>query len=255
MANLIGIETQVRIAAAERIAIFTSHKKPSLVREDRSIRDLDAIGFSRFPDTYQEARRLLREETVKARGLDLPYPPISIEPTHYPNWPRRNRWFQFVSTIDADSNGGLHLTFGSIDQPTPQRTFEPWTIRFDGGLTLTSINPYGLPWRYWMRNASGLKKKDQVPEVVQNGIPYSKLDMLTIIARSVLEQSLTQGEDYMKLYETWDQFIDTLLNHPDHLTKAKALITRVYWETVGTAFAHGRGILKPFANMGDWFTG
>lgn len=45
------------------------------------------------------------------------------------------------------------------------------------------------------------------------------------------------------------------LNHPDPLTKAKAQVTRFYWNTVGTALAHGIGILKPFANLGDRFTG
>lgn len=78
--NLVGVDTGVIINAEHRIALFTSNKEPSLIRNDGSVRDLDAIGFSPFPDSYKEAMRLLREEAVRSRKQDLPYPPISIEP-------------------------------------------------------------------------------------------------------------------------------------------------------------------------------
>lgn len=253
--NLVGVNTSVIINAEHRIAVFTSNKEPSLIRSDRSVRDLDAIGFSPFPDSYREAMRLLREEAVRSRKQGLPYPPISIEPTYYSNWPGRNRLLQLVSTIDVDEGGQYHLTFGKVDQVTPAETFAPWIVTIGPELRLTSINPYGLPKRYCMRNASGIKRKDRAVEVVQDGIGFSKLDMLSKIADSIQKQSLAQGVDYQSLYETWDQFIDKLLHHPDPLTKAKAIATKVYWETVGTALSHGKGILKPFAGLGDRFTG
>lgn len=253
--NPLTLATTVFLDAPRRTVQFQSHKPHSLVRTDGSIRDIDVIGFSRFTDSYEEARRLLKEEAVKYKSQNRPYPPISIEPTHYSNWPGRNRLLQFVSTLDTDQQWRLHLTFGAIDQLTTHKTFEPWQITFDGGLKLTSINPYGLPKRYWMRNASGLKKKDLASEEITLGTSYSKLDILYKIADTVRKQGLAQGEDYKKLYETWDQFIDTLINHPDPLTRAKAIVTKLYWNTIGTALAHGTGLLKPFASWGDKFTG
>lgn len=72
VANPISLETVVVINAALREALLHSHKPLSLIRPDGTVRDLDAIGFSRFPDSYQQARRLLQEETVKARKHGLP---------------------------------------------------------------------------------------------------------------------------------------------------------------------------------------
>lgn len=256
IANPIGIDTTVVINAIQRTARIQSHGDLSLVRSDGSIRDLDAIGFSRFKDSYADARKRLKEESRKAKAQGLPYPPISIEPTHYANyWPGRNRIVQLVSTLDVDEAHRLHLTFGKIDQPTPWETMEPWQVTFDGGLQLTTLNLVGLPMRYQMRNPSGLKKKDLASIGVRNGKSFTKIDLLQKIASSVIEQGLTQGEDYEALYTTWRKFIDTLLNHPDCLTYYKAIVTRLYWNTVGTTLAHGTGILRPVANLGDRFTG
>lgn len=253
--NPINLATAVVIDAKEKKSKFHSHGPLTLVRGDDSIRDVDVIGFSPYPETYTEAKRRFEEERVRAKGRDLPYPTVSVEPTHYPNWPARNRILQFVSTIDVDESGRFHLTFGKVDQEIPRETMEAWKVMFQGGLELTSINPFGLRLRYGMRNASGFKKKDLALEFTHEGKPYSRLDVLARITNSVKEQGLAQGIDYEASYQSWQEFIYKLRFHPDPLTRAKALVTKVYWETVGTAMAHGAGILKPFAKLGDKFTG
>ncbi len=218
IANHIIPGTSVTIDGNARTAIFDSFSIPSLIRSDGSVRDLDAIGFSPHPETYEEARKRFEEERRAAGKRGLPYPPVSIEPTYYPDWPSRNRLLQLVSTLDVDRKGDLHLTFGAIDQPTPWETMEPWKMVFGNAYKLTAINLVGLPLRYYMRNPSGLKKKDQTPEASKNGASYSKVAILQKVADSVKKQGLDQGADYATLYNSWEKFIDTLTHHPDPLT-------------------------------------
>lgn len=253
--NPVSLVTKVGIDTRQKKAVYQDIKPMSLVRHDGSIRDIDVIGFSANPDTYTEARRRFHEEAILAHKQGLPYPPISIEPISYLPPSFKQKLLQFVSTIYVNSDGRLNLSFGEVNQVIPDETLAAWHITFPGGLELTSINPYGIPKRYAMRNASGLKRKDKAIEEIRDGIAYSKIDILTLIANSVTEQGLAQGVNYPAMYKSWEDFIYNLQNHPDWLTAKKAAITKWYWDTIGTALAHGRGIFKPFASLGDSFTG
>lgn len=255
IANPITLDTRVVIDPIAKRAELYSHEQLSLVRSDGTVRDIDLIGFSIDRERYTQARIRLREEKKTARSEGLPYPPISIEPTHYPSWPERSRLRQCVSTIDVDARKLLYLTFGGISQEIPWQTMEPWKVVFENGLELTTINPFAIPKRYYMRNPAGLKAKDREPIEYRDGVGYSKIGLLERLAESVREQGVAQSIDYLEAYKSWDQFLDKLLNNPDPLTRLKAIGTRVYWDTIGTTFAHGRGIFQPLASLGDRFTG
>lgn len=254
IANPVNLHTIVSVNLPQRTADFRNFSQLSLIRGDNSVRDIDAIGFSTDQATYAEARARVKEEAGKAKTKGLPYPPVSIEATSYPGWPRRNKLLQFVSTLDVDEAGVLGLNFGEVNQPTPWETFEPWHASF-GQLRIKSINPYGIYLRYFMRNASGLKKKDREPVEFEGEIGYSKVDLLTRISDQVQAQAGEFNMDYFAGYESWREFIRKLKEEPDPLTWSKAFATKLYWNTVGTAFAHGAGIFKPLAHLGDRFTG
>src|SRR5574337_1199464 len=93
IANPVTLNTIVDVNPLLHTADFDCYAPLSLVRSDDSIRDIDAKGF--------------------------PYPPVSIEPTSYPGWPKRNKLLQFVSTLDVDDGGNLSLNFGEVTQVTP----------------------------------------------------------------------------------------------------------------------------------------
>lgn len=237
-------QSTITINTTEKTAVLAKHTPLTLLRNDGTARDIDVIGFSPDPETYNQARRNFDQEAWIAKNHRRPYPSISIESTLYPDWNPRNRLRQWVSTLDVDVSGKLHLTFGKVDQVIPWETMDPWKMSYDGGLELTTINPFGLTKRYEMRNASGIKRKDR-----------SKISDLASVCESVRQQALDQGVDFAKDFESWNQFIYNLQNHPDVLTRAKAVVTYLYWETVGTPIAHGRGLLKPLTYFADKLTG
>ncbi len=253
--DTLGADTIVKVDSLNRQANIYYHRPFSLIRPDQTVKDLDVIGFSLYPESYREAERKLAEEARLAKQKGLPYPDISTEATYYPGWRKRNRTIQLVSTFDVDDEEKLYLNFGSISQQIPWETVDPWVMTFDGGLKFTTINPVGLMKCYSLRTYAGIKKKDLAPAVLHEGVAYSKMDLIARAAQFVDDQAFLDQQEYFGIYQSWDEYTDRLLNHPDGLTRVKALVTRLYWNTIGPSVAHGRGWVRPLVSFNSKFTG
>lgn len=240
--DLLNPQTTFSIDPTNHTIAPDGYNQPTMYRADGTVKDVDMISFCPNQITVSEAKRLLKDfERQK------PFPHISLEPTYYSHWPRRNRLTQMVSTIDVDGEDNAatpSLNFGNIHQPISWESVAPWKVVLDNGVSFTILNPYAHGLRYVMRNLSGVKKKDR-----------EKMSILMRMGGQVRQAGLAQEEDYLELYRPWIVFIHSMQRADDLVTRLKTKGTRFYWNTVGTSFAHGRGIFKPLASLGDRFTG
>jgi hypothetical protein len=76
------------------------------------------------------------------------------------------------------------------------------------------------------------------------------------IADAVVAAGKKRGIDYMsnEYYGPWQTYIDKLKHSTLPSVRSKRFITRLYWQTIGTTLAHGRGIGKPIFAIFNFFT-
>lgn len=253
--DLINPRTKARFDFDANIIYLTNHTPTQLIRSDGTVKDVDIISFIEDPAEFQLIKRKLErlEKAAKSNGGKFPH--VSIEPTRFPNFPPRNPLLQLVSGFEVDENGDLYLTYDRIRQKVDWETVEPWDVVLPDNTSFTVLNPYAHALRYLMRVPSGVKGKDKELKR-ENGQTYNKMSPYVNLALLFAEQAqFNYGLDIDGLYAPWIDFIMEMRYDSSLGMKAKRAVTGTYWDTVGTALAHGKGIFEPIAKLGDRFTG
>lgn len=255
--DLINPQTRVVVDHHHRVIHLENYNPLTMLRTDGTVKDIDLICFCPDQERFHQLKQLFEKQMVNAKKRREYYPFVSVEPTHHPNWPKRKRWKQFVTTFDVDEKGVLSLNFGRVHQPISWESVEPWRVDFNNGVSFTILNPYAHALCYLLRIPSGVKNKDRkisVDSEVRK--PYSKISILMRLAAQINMDGKINGYDYRgSLYQSWIEYIRMLLKHPDPLTAFKAKITRAYWNGPGEAIAHGRGILNPLSKLSNRMSG
>lgn len=256
--NLNVIRT-AQIDPVERKLFLPDHINPTLLRNDGTVKDLDVITFSPNINSHQSALMEIAKKEKQAKSQGHPYPFVALERTRYSGQAKINQLSEFVSSFVVDENNQLHLKYDSISEPITKKSVEEWTVQLRDGTTLTMFNPCAHVLRYPMRGPAGVKKKDKIP-IPDPLAPYgytNKISLLMTLSARVQEEGLKYGIDYNseEYYAPWKRFILNLLKHPNANIKAKGFIAKLYWDTFGTALAHGKGVFKPLSRFSTKFTG
>ncbi len=76
------------------------------------------------------------------------------------------------------------------------------------------------------------------------------------LGMQIVREAEKHGIDYRHgLYKPWIDFIRSITRDQEPSMIIRRMITGAYWDSIGTAVAHGRGIFRPLAELGDRFTG
>lgn len=228
-----------------------------MIRSDGTVKDFDLVAFCEYREVFEDAKQRLKVEEKAHKEKGEPFPNVSIEPTRFANWPKRKSVLQFVSGIEVDENNNPYFTFDKLKQPVSWQSLAPWRIVLTqhNDTSITTFDPFAHALRYCMRVPSGVKKKDRETHT-ENGERFNKMSLLMRFGMMVEAQARQHGQDYRHdLYKPWFDFIRAMMHDPHLSVSIKRVITKNYWDTVGTAFSHGVGIFKPLADLGDRFAG
>ena len=255
LTDLISPRTKATFDFENRRVHLKDYNQPQMFRADGTIKDMDLVSFRRNSEAFEDGKETLGEKEQGVKKQGLPFPHISIEPIKTPANPR-NPSLQLVSGFESDEHQDLFLTFDHIRQKIDRETVKPWRIVLtdDFGVSFVTLNPYAHALRYLMRVPSGMKGKDKELKR-ENGQIYNKMSPYVNLALLFDEAAQAQGIDITALYKPWIDFILKMRDDPSPRIRAKRLATGTYWDTVGTALAHGRGIFEPLSKLGDRFTG
>ena len=254
--DFIGPQTQFEIDIDHQTVTLHNSIGPDLQRSDGTVKDLDLVVFSPDREEFEQAKRTFKEWEDEARKANIPIPHISLEAARYPDWPKRNKLKQFVSAFEVDEKRQLYLTFDNISHQIPWETVTPaWKIKLDSNTTLTMLHPFAHALCYMLRVPSGVKPKDKKRQTSADGSKYNKISLMMKLARQVMDAGRERHIDYYAMYKNWIAYIENLKNHPDPITKTKAIITDLYWRTIGTDVSHGYGIYSRLANLSNRFSG
>lgn len=287
--DLLGPATQTIIDIERKTIHLENYNPPTAVRSDGTIKDADLICFCEDQEKVAKAQREIQGLAVTAKKQRRPFPFVSLEPTHYSDWPEHKRWKQFVTTFEVDKKGDLSLNFGRIHQSITWESVEPWRVDLGNGVSFTILNPFAHALCYVLRVPSGVKKKDKEILTDPSWGPYSKMSILMRVASRVHVAGEEHRLDYKRLYQPWVEYIrrltklppladikdpillakmflrypeetigdlvDELRSHPDPLTWLKARVTKAYWDGPGEAVAHGRGVFKKLSKLSSKMSG
>lgn len=247
LTNFITPQTTIAsLDCKKRTLTLKNHAYPTKKRKDGSLVDVDMICFSDNFSQIASVKKILTEWERGEAKKGNPLPHIALEPAIHWKWQKnRNNIFQFVTGIDVDKTGKLYLSFDSLSEEIPWSTIEPWSIILENGMKLQTLNPYAHMLRYYMRMPSGLKPKDK-EKMKKNLEPFVK---------EFLHQANSQGKDFEKEYVSWNRFTHNLTTNQDTPIWIKASLTNLYWHTIGTTLAHGKGFLHTISTWGNTFTG
>lgn len=219
-------------------------KQYNTKRADGTVRDVDVISFCEDPVMF----RVMEEDMRRA----FPDVPISIEPMHYPHWPKRSKLKQFVVGNDVNPDGSIDFVFDDLRQTMPSEAFDVWRLQTDEGDMLPVFNPATHAMRYLVRVPSGLKPKDDGEKLA------SLMRLADEFAQRIGELDPVKDDVYFTaIYEPWLSFIAACQEVPAYrLTGIKTRIDRLFWNTIGEAMGNGRGpIGKLTAKLGSKFSG
>jgi len=256
LTDFLNPRTRAEFDFDRNIVYLSDCTTPQMYRSDGTEKDADLISFCEDPLRFKRVKRELEDLEESFEHRKLPFPHVSIEPTRFPTFAPANKALQLTSGFEVDKNGDLFLTFDRIRQKTDWDTVEPWDVILTGenGVFFTTLNPFAHALRYLMRVPSGMKKKDRdIKE--QDGVMFNKMSPFVKLALDFAQEAETHDIDMAELYEPWIEFIMKMRYDKNLRMRAKRLATGAWWDTVGTAFAHGRGVLAPFAQFGDRFSG
>lgn len=249
LTDFLSPQTRWEIDFPNQTLYLKNYTSPQMYHSDGTIKDVDLICFCPYEREFIQGKSALKslEKDRKQRREPFPYP--SLEPTLFPDWPKRNIFAQMVSGLEVDEGGRLYLVFDKIRQPVEWETVEPWRVVLTnhGNISITTLNPFAHALRYAMRVPSGVKRKDKEIQVTEDE-RFNKMSLLMHLGRQVEQEAQKFGYDYRHgLYRPWIDFIQEIMRSEDLRIMVKRKITGKYWDTIGTAVAHGRGIFKPLA--------
>jgi len=226
--GLLNEHTTYHIDKKKRIITLSQHNKLTLLRSDGSTKDIDMILFCPEKDTLLAFKSFLlqmEKEVLDKKGV---FPVISFENAIYPQASQRNVILQFVSALEVDVDNHVFLTFDDLRQEISWESLQPWKVILNDQDKLSFMvrNPIADFYAYYFRSPGGLKPKDEL-----------KIKYLGTLAIDLL----TKNSDYQTLYKPWQEFIKQLEKTTHSRIQLKILITKLYWQTVGTTLAHGKG--------------
>lgn len=241
--GLLNKDTKYKIDIAKRTITLTGHNPLLLIRPDKSIRDIDIILCSYLPDKLPALKKFLNQLKWQARLKHGYTPPISFEgPAPYGSVPQGV--MQLVTTLQARGST-IYLVFDRIHQQISHASLEPWTVVLEDGTSYTTRNPIADYYAYQFRSPAGVKPKDR-----------KKLVFLKNLAEAVIVKGKKRGINYesKEYFGPWITFISQLEQSTLASVRFKRALTRLYWNTIGTTLAHGRGIGKPIFAIFNFFT-
>jgi hypothetical protein len=248
--GIVNAATKCTIDIENRVISFKNHNKVEALRKDGTIRDIDLIVFTPSKQKIKELKTYIK--TLRAQAPDKQtFPHISVEAAVYPSMGKIQTMFQFVTSILIDKDGewgtgNIYLIFDNVKQKIPWKSLEKWYIQLENGLRYTVRHPYADYLAYHFRMPSGLKPKDRV-----------KVATIKNLIDETFMYGKQKGLDYRSsaYYASWVSYISNLQTSGGWV-KVKAAATRLYWDTIGTDIAHGKGPLsKIFLNFSNKFTG
>ncbi|NMB83894.1 hypothetical protein GYA28_01245 [Candidatus Roizmanbacteria bacterium] len=263
--NLASIQQSCINHKERTITIPVDKNTYTLRRKDGTFDDFDIIVQHPSQDHVQTTIKEL-EQHLHKEELDDHF--VSTEAVRYDHWnPKRNKLTQMVSGLEVTDNL-LRFTFGELSSdPIPQATMERWTYDFvDNGLSflsLPSLNPAFFGFRYLMRlplsQTGGLRAKDRVTKIDENtNKSTNKIHTLMKLREKALLTGAEQGIVYDQ--SAWQDFIIKLQKpqYHDPITHMKSELMNLWWNQLGflsTAIAHGEGVFKQVAKLGNKFVG
>lgn len=251
--GLLNDKTTAEIDIDTKTIRLKNHNKETLLRKDRTVRDIDLIffcdnkeklkHFGLFVDTLKSKFRHSGLSGILSKELaPSVFPDISYEPTIYPTFGKRNHFSQFVTALEVDAKNNLYLAFDDVQQQISWESVEPWTVILEDGMQFTIRNPIADYYAYIFRSPAGPKPKDE-----------KKLRYVKKLAEAVIrlgrEHNPTIDYESQQYYGAWQTYIEKLNKTENPVTNTKKFWLRVYWQTIGTFFAH------IFTRSGNNFTG
>lgn len=250
IADRIGRDTIPHINPIDRTWTLENEKPTTFLRSDLSVKDADT--FVIYPDAG--AFHLMREEFTFWH-----VPLISVEPTPFSEWSHTHpKWTHFVSGMEVGAGNRLFLTMQYMKEEISWKSVEPWRLRLQSGVEISTLNPFVYLFRYAGRSPSGIKPKDAKAlgtwiDAAEKQHKFSKLSLMGRLAVETLKAGREQGIDYLgdEYFGPWAGFLHRIHNNPDPLTHAYAYVTDWFWKGPGTAISHGKGPLGFLVSMQD----
>ncbi len=232
--GLLNAKTRYTIDIRNRTIRLTNHNPLVLLRADGTVRDIDIVFFTLESATITKLKRFIEKLKWDTRRKISFTPSISFEgPIPFTGETISDKFLQYVTEIGV-KNGTYYLVFDQVVQPISYASLEPWTLVLSDGLTFTTRNPIADYFAYQFRSPSGIKPKD-----------VEKLKHLKKLADTVIRHGKKYHVDYRstQYYKPWKEYIARLSRSTLPSVRSKRIITHWYWNTLGTRFAHGRGLL------------
>ncbi|HSW88817.1 MAG TPA: hypothetical protein VLG12_06670 [Candidatus Saccharimonadales bacterium] len=239
--GLLNDKTSAEIDLDTKTILLKKHNKETLLRKDKTIRDIDVIFFCDNKNKITKFAAFINDLRKTSPKIGT-FPDISYEPTIYPTFGKRNHFSQFVTALEVDEKNNLYLAFDDVQQKISWESVEPWTVILEDGLQFTVRNPIADYYAYIFRSPAGPKPKDE-----------KKLRYVKKLAEAVIDLGKAHDPkiDYTSqaYYGSWQTYIEKLNKTENPVTNTKKFWLKVYWQTIGTFFAH------IFTRSGNNFTG
>ncbi len=232
--GLLNDRTTYTIDVLNREVYLKRHNPLTLLREDGTVRDLDLIFLTQNQTEIRRLKEFIRELKWKTRNKISFTPSISIEGVRsIDDKTKTEQFFQYVTEIGL-KNGRYYLWFDEIKEKISAESLEAWTVVLENGMRYTTRNPLADYYAYQFRSPSGVKLKD-----------IEKVKLLKKLSNAVIKEGLAVSITYTskRYYQPWQSFIRKLQKSTLPAVLSKRAILAWYWETLGTSFAHGKGVL------------
>lgn len=246
--GLLNDKTTYDIAITKKAVKLQDHNPVTLYRDDGTVRDIDLILFCDNQKKMLDFKKFLIDLEHVAFRHKVVFPLISVENAIYEGMNIRDPMYQFVTALEVNKKKNLFLTFDDIIQQISWESIEPWKVVLEGEekTEYTVRNPVADFYAYQFRAPGGIKPKDK-----------EKMDYLKKLAERVIKEGREQQIDYLgdTYFTPWRQFIKALAQTTHPRITAKKVILAMYWSTIGTTFAHGKGVLRYVSIFSNQFTG
>lgn len=228
--GLVNENTSADIDNDSKTIKLINHNKETLLRSDKTVRDIDIIFFCEDRTKLTKFAAFIKRLEKEAKNKTQ-FPDISYEPTIYPSFGKRNPFAQFVTALEVDKKNHLFLTFDDVQQQISWESVEPWKVVLENSVQFTVRNPIADYYAYLFRSPGGPKPKDE-----------KKLKDLKKLADHMMKVGKKHDPviDYASeiYYGSWQTYIDKLNKTENPVTNTKKFWLRVYWMTIGTLLAH-----------------
>ena len=232
--GLLNDKTVYTIDISNRKIELKKHNPVTLLRDDGTVRDIDIIFFTQNQSDIKKLKEYVRELKWKTRNKISFTPSISIEGVRQiKEKGKAGQFFQYVTEIGV-KNGHYFLMFDEVKEAITVESLESWTVVLEGGVCYTTRNPLADYYAYQFRSPSGVKQKD-----------IEKVRLLKKLSSQEVKEGLKHSVAYnsKQYYQSWQQYIRKLQRSTLPAVLSKRAILAWYWQTLGTSFAHGKGLL------------